>query len=101
VAYAQETGVPIAVPHNCNQYESAKLKMLFFITISRICRKRVEGKLVGRFLSFVCKKFEMDVSPVVISMLVYIDFASAVNSSALSGMWIFFRLWMSVVESFK
>jgi hypothetical protein len=60
--------------------------MLFFITISKICRNRLEGKLAGRLLSFDCRKFAMEERPVVASMLVYIDLALAVNTRACSGM---------------
>lgn len=97
----QGTGVPIVVPHSCNQYVLAKLNTLFFITISKMFRKRLEGKLAGKFLSFKCRKFVMDAKPVAMSMHAYIDLASAVKTRAISRMLRFLRFWMSMAESLR
>jgi hypothetical protein len=64
---------------------SEKLKTLLFMTISSILRKRVTGKVGDMLLALDSKKFWKVSSPVVESMLVYIDFASAENSNAFFG----------------
>ncbi len=72
----------MAVPESCNQYVSAKLKILFLMMISSMSRKRFVGKSEGSPSLFVCRKFLMDAAPIVMSMLVYIDFVSAVITRA-------------------
>jgi hypothetical protein len=52
------------------------------MTISRIVRKRLEGKLEGKLSSFEWRNCLIEAIPMSVSMLVYIDVASAVNSSA-------------------
>jgi hypothetical protein len=75
--------------------------MLFLMTISRMLRKRLEGKLVGSFSSFVYRKFLIESIPVLVSMFVYIDLALVVNTKALYGMCRFLSHWINVLESFR
>ena len=49
-----------------------KLKMLFLITISRVSRKRLDGKFGGSSFSLISRKFAMDFMLVSVLMLVYI-----------------------------
>jgi hypothetical protein len=72
--------------------------MLFLMAISRMFRKRLEGKLVGSFSSFVYRKFLIESIPVLVSMFVYIDLASAVNTRAFSGMCRFLRHWFKALD---
>lgn len=85
IAYAHATGVPIAVPESCSQYESPKQNMLFFMTVLRTCKNKFVGKLSGRLSELSERKFLMALMPVSVSMFVYIDVASAENSLAFSG----------------
>jgi hypothetical protein len=49
-------------------------------------RKRSVGKFEGIFLLFSFRKSLMELTPVLVSMFVYIAFASAEKSRALLGM---------------
>ncbi len=75
--------------------------MLFSITHCSIWRKSVVGKFVGIFSMFDEINSRIAVTPVVVSMFVYIDFVSAVKSRASSGKVICLRSFKSVVEFFK
>ncbi len=91
MAKAHAVGVPMAVPDSCSQVVFLNAKTLFFITISRIWRNKSEGKSVGRRLSLDVMKSLMAWIPMFVSMLVYIDLASAENNKAFSGRFIVFR----------
>jgi hypothetical protein len=75
-------GVPMAVPVSCSQCVSPNIKMLLFITISRIDRKNSVGNDGGMDSLCVSKRILKIVIPVSTSMFVYIAVASAVNSFA-------------------
>jgi len=92
------TGVPIAVPDSCCQNVLAKLKMLFFITTSRMLRNMLTGKFLGILSELLSRKSLIVDMPRLVSMLVYIDFASAENSRAFSGISMPFCSFMMVVE---
>jgi hypothetical protein len=85
IAYAHATGIPIAVPKSCSQYEPPEQKMLFSMIILRTCKNKFVGKLSGRFSELSERKFLMALMPVSVSMFVYIDVASAENSLAFYG----------------
>ncbi len=74
--------------------------MLFLMTISKICRNRFVGKLVEMWEEFSVKKSLIALRPVSVSMLVYIDLASAEKRSALCGRVSCLRSWMTSAEFF-
>ncbi len=91
VAYEQAAGVPMAVPESCSHVVLPKLKILLLITSLSVLRKRLTGKLTGISVSWDVKKSQNDWMPAVVSILVYIDLASAEKSRALLGISRVFR----------
>ena len=68
------------------------------MTISNMVRNKLVGKS-GEMLSLLSSmKFLIDVSPVSVSMLVYIDLASAENRRPFSGMCRLLSSSITVVE---
>ncbi len=59
--------------------------MLLRMTISSMCRNREAGNFFGSLSALADKNSLKVLMPVVVSMFVYIDFASAVNILAFSG----------------
>jgi hypothetical protein len=98
VAYAQAAGMPMAVPVNCSQNVWPKENMLFIITISRISRNRVPGKVCGILSELTCIKSRIDFIACWVLMLVYIKTASAKNRSVLPGMFKCFESCITVVD---
>ncbi len=80
VAYEQAAGVPMTAPESCSHVVLPKLKILLFITSLSILRKRLTGKFSGISSSWDAKKSRNDWMPAIVSMLVYIDLASAEKS---------------------
>ena len=74
------------------------MNMLFSITIFRTSRKSSVGKFSGRVSMFSMMKALMDASPVGVSMVVYIDFASAEKSLASFGRVKCFRSFITSKE---
>jgi len=72
--------------------------MLFFMTISSICRKGCIGKLARMWNAFNSRKSCNALMPMSVSMLVYIDLASAENRTALFGNVSCFRSCIISVE---
>ena len=85
MAYEQAAGVPMAVPVSWSQKVLANEKMLFVITVSSICRNRAVGKFSGIFSALTRIKSRIELRACCVSMLVYIETASAENSRASSG----------------
>jgi len=90
--------VPIAVPESCNQNEFANLKILFSMMIVSICKKSFVGKFLGSSVRLSKMKSQIADNPVVVSIFVYMDFASAVKSRAPSGICSCFSSFISVNE---
>ncbi len=90
----------MAVPVSCSQYVSPKEKMLLRITISNMCRKSEVGKSFGSLSAFSTKNSLKVLTPVVVSMFVYIDFASAVKIKTFSGRCRLLRSCITAVEFF-
>ena len=59
--------------------------MLFCITSLRTSRNKSQGKLLEICSLLDCMKFLIAFSPVAVSMLVYIEMASAEKNKALDG----------------
>ncbi len=72
--------------------------MLFSITRVNTSRMRSFGKSVGIALLFSVRKSLIELMPMLISMFVYIDLASAENSSACYGICRCFRSVMILKE---
>ena len=70
------------------------------MTISRVRRKKVLGKSLGIEFIFCSNKLLSTCRPVGVSMLVYIDDASAVKSLAPGGSIMGFNSFNSSVEFF-
>ena len=77
--------MPIAVLVNWSQWVSVKVKMLLTITHSKTCRNSSTGKSLGMLLELYSMKALTAARPVVVSIFVYIDTASAMKTSALLG----------------
>lgn len=71
------------------------------MTISRICKNESVGKPCGMSFMLSWMKALMDSMPMLVSMLVYIEVASAVNSLASFGSVNPFMSWMTVAEFFR
>jgi len=89
----------MAVPANCSQNVSAKLNTLFSITMVRISSMIEVGKLHGRLSVLSRIRLLMESTARCVSMLVYIEVASAENKRALVGIVNSFNSFMTVVES--
>ena len=98
ITYAHATGVPIAVPKSCSQYESPKQNMLFSMTILRTCKNKFVGKLSGRFSELSDRKFSMALITVPECIFVYIDIATAENNLAFSGISMLAKSSITVYE---
>jgi len=72
--------------------------MFFFITVSKIFKNMLIGKFLGILSELLSRKSLIVDMPRLVSMLVYIDFASAENSRAFLGICIFFSSFMMVFE---
>ncbi len=78
---------------------SPNVKMLFSIIIRSILRNNSLGKLSGMEL-FVFKRFSNAWMPMLVSIFVYIEVASAVNNLAFGGSVNCFISYISCFESF-
>jgi hypothetical protein len=85
VTYEHAAGVPIAVPVSCSQEVLEKERIFFSITKVSAFKKRSIGKSVGILLIILFRKVLMELIPMLESMFVYIDFASAENNRSCSG----------------
>jgi len=79
IKYRGAAGVPIAVPFRWCQNVSPNVKMLVFMMDSKTRRNNSVGKFKGIFSLLVLMRLLIEVTPVVVSMLVYIAVASAVK----------------------
>jgi hypothetical protein len=77
------------------------VNILLFITSFRVSKKSSVGKLVGRWFRLELMNFSIALSPVLVSMLVYIDFASVENSKASYGTIRCLRSLITVAEFFS
>jgi hypothetical protein len=68
------------------------------MTVSRICKNRFDGNESGICSLLALRKSHMEETPVAVSMLVYMEAASAENSSAPGGICISLRSLMTSVE---
>ncbi len=78
VAYTGNGGVPMAVPVSCSQLVSPKVKKLCFMIISR-------AVMIALFIGVVGRNRWMTERAWSVSMLVYIETASAVKRRAPAG----------------
>ena len=67
----------MAVPGSWCQKVFEKLNILLFMTISNTAKNRLVGKELGMLLRLDVKKLCIDWRPEAVSILVYIDTASA------------------------
>jgi hypothetical protein len=71
------------------------------MTSFKVSKKSSVGKLVGSWFRLELMNSSIAFSPVLVSMLVYIDFASAENSRASCGSIRVLRSLIIVAEFFK
>ena len=76
----------------------AKLKILLSITVSNTRRNRFTGNDSGICSLLTSRKSRIEDIPVGVSILVYMETASAEKSNAFLGIWMLFRAWITSIE---
>ena len=85
VAHIQARLVPIAVPQSCSQYVSSNWKTLQVIMSSVAASKSFVGNLCGRSAACSLNQSRRVRKPWSVSMLVYMDTASAMTITAVGA----------------